>query len=1840
MDKRNNGKFPRILKLSEMSKVQLKREKNIDKKMLMEKENMKPAGSEKSIKKYETSSYKLSSANLIHQDIRSSQALCIKKKSQLVLTSAQLDGPFVDSALCIDVRPPIDSNEDSSLFPLKTDASTTDSSGSNFKSCTRSLASTVDKDLVQNGLRHFNLESTLSSAKVIFVEDQADILIVDNLRSKLISPSFLAVKFIKDDDNTQIVDIRENIDGTMVSKIISCNPSSSNSIVSEERSLCECEPEWILNLRQDFKCGVLKEADPFQSKLIYYLKLPPPIKSPNIVPFRSIFERYELFKANEANKKEVGLDEKNLPSKRKRKIWNKDTSRILRSRQSSDHPKKLKLMDMDSKVSVSKQKCTNEDSGDAGLESDVNVSTKVNTSSQTLAVNMHGIQDNIVDLSDQEEEIVKEHAIQSGNFIPDSQHLNTVSLLQSKSPPTSKFVFRETGLQDKEETVLFNESSLLLEHHFEFNAESSKDLREHMINEQQPLRTSTSKVTSDNSSECQSNLSCYEDYVNPTEFVHMELKSTSSDNSSHQSWGVNYEEIDVQRNEHLAPSGSSQLCNSPDNPQVEESAPLTDGEDDSCDEESEVNNNGLIPQTPNNTSCTAFHYSQVGGPASLTDDEDDSCDEETEANDNGLFPQTPNSKSSAAFHCNQMEELTDGEDVTDDGHLPQTPKDRKYFLDKFGINTPSPLMKRTKFKEKDLKRFSLAVHHWADVNHGGIEFLRKTKLTDQHFRSILAFAGPNSEIKLIKGWSALQMKSMWRNLGKRSMPMYGNQETGFENVFGFHSPELPYCPFAHCTNPLIVKLKRNPAVLKSKELIVSPSKKNPARNLFAFDQGNSNKKGGYSTDSQSNNNIHSESQVTKEISMKNIFISDNPNGKKLLVCKREGCSESFTTAQALKNHYKNSKTCTGVDTIHSTVCPHCGKLVKYIGQHLATKHPEVGKLCVVCNKVQTESLKVHRSKCIQCPYCPYQNAQHRERLIAHIQNRKCKVAKSKKKSDSKVTVTNLLSTDNELVSGEKDQVSSLVSDQSGQALSSKISNEEIPSVQQVVTENSKSNADTTIESIENGNIDFGLRNVSITAGSENVESNTVAESSNNKTSESRLNICPTTDSSLNEIRQQFSDEINSTVSTVKEVSSRNSRCKRKCHPFDDVMNNAYESEYEEDDTDDYTDQRRRLKDELELLLRKEDSVEHDSSSDEIITKFKKFLKVKKDDIPEGPFSEVKEVATISRYTNLVEKYLLPAFKAHVDPFETNFLLDCSTPKKCKISGQQRECDDKEPIYMSPRVIDIMLANFESNLRSFGNIIAQILAATVEFMEFLELEFQANTDIFGYKPLKKLKFHHSIVQTYISGKGLWHRCNKGKKNALEENEIIKEYTNPNEDIQFLERYEEYKDCSQRKESISEIINYACDENLMPTDADYCRMANVVMTEIVCSSGCRPVVPLKMTIGSYADKRTGFNPFLVTPDDCKVEEQNGNVRILTRINPNLPPKHKACKHQIAEKSATCSQNCSDACQPDGYNLLVSWNKNNGKKGSHYLHLTRPLKAIIDLFLIIRRRKFKGRKLEDPTNDSMTDDWLNDDQTPIFLNTACKTFQQVNLKHVSEFMKMNAHAMKFRVIVSTWAQTHGSEEIRRAEEETLDHSVLVAKDRYLANKQLKPQILISTYNKEEEIYSKALEECINNGALACQDKVQNSDDEMKKKRYEGLVQDRLKHKSILDENQRLGPKRRVYGQDREAVRKLLVEAGFDLNEMMKMKPLEFRHHLIRLVCSPGVVGDSLRNLWIKIYAGDYVWGVRDQRRKVEEKGWSKAARRDRNTWIAYAIRNAFIAWNRNVNIEKSKVLEDKGM
>ena len=146
-----------------------------------------------------------------------------------------------------------------------------------------------------------------------------------------------------------------------------------------------------------------------------------------------------------------------------------------------------------------------------------------------------------------------------------------------------------------------------------------------------------------------------------------------------------------------------------------------------------------------------------------------------------------------------------------------------------------------------------------------------------------------------------------------------------------------------------------------------------------------------------------------------------------------------------------------------------------------------------------------------------------------------------------------------------------------------------------------------------------------------------------------------------------------------------------------------------------------------------------------------------------------------------------------------------------------------------------------------------------------------------------------------------------------------------------------------------------------------------------------------MGAFVDAKPGFNPHDVSKEGKMVEEELDGDKIWRRVDPNLPPKERACIHQLRDRTAVCAENCAHQCVPEGYNIWVSWDKTQSTKGSYYLHIPTPIKRLMDRYDLIRSNFFQNRKPKSGADDN----WLDAVETPFFLNSMCNSFPSYNNK-----------------------------------------------------------------------------------------------------------------------------------------------------------------------------------------------------------------------------------------------------
>ena len=93
-----------------------------------------------------------------------------------------------------------------------------------------------------------------------------------------------------------------------------------------------------------------------------------------------------------------------------------------------------------------------------------------------------------------------------------------------------------------------------------------------------------------------------------------------------------------------------------------------------------------------------------------------------------------------------------------------------------------------------------------------------------------------------------------------------------------------------------------------------------------------------------------------------------------------------------------------------------------------------------------------------------------------------------------------------------------------------------------------------------------------------------------------------------------------------------------------------------------------------------------------------------------------------------------------------------------------------------------------------------------------------------------------------------------------------------------------------------------------------------------------------------------------------------------------------------------------------------------------------------LILLEQTFFKKQIQE--SGSNNNEWFEDDDCPFFLTSRGKTVPFLDLKNLSKILEIDITAYSLRRIVCTWALTHKLKEIRDAEEESLQHSIDVAK------------------------------------------------------------------------------------------------------------------------------------------------------------------------------------------------------
>ena len=1097
---------------------------------------------------------------------------------------------------------------------------------------------------------------------------------------------------------------------------------------------------------------------------------------------------------------------------------------------------------------------------------------------------------------------------------------------------------------------------------------------------------------------------------------------------------------------------------------------------------------------------------------------------------------------------------------------PYTPKCRRPYTPKCRtINLES---KRSSIPFKiEMKSLSEAVHRWMKSLPNGIMFLKEKRLKTKHFRKILRYAGPRSRLRLLNARSPLEIKNLWRNAANYEGEHFGHKLTGFESQDLLHSPESQYCPFNHCSEfPVCDNGGLNR--LSDDESCRSLNLDDSCAIPLSPDESESGRNSTYRSVDGCKRRLNFPDQKV----MNTRITKYATKNSKLIKCKVSTCLAEFTTTFALRKHEKNFHADDELNR-EKEACKICQKLVYNLCKHYKNVHPELlDRTCQVCNRYIdiNDNMKEHRGLCNKCPNpnCDFVD-KNLTRLVNHI--KKCGGEKG-------------------IISTSNSQTSRLmISEQS--------------------TISEKDSMGSHLLSCENSK--------RLTPDINSSAINIIGPSHGRNVKESDL-TCPGSSSSEIEVRQCVSYSQTNNVEIGDELSRP-----RRMFGFDKPEDQElYESEWEDADSPEVTKKRRESKDLLELALRACDDEETNCyrGVERIVNDFYEFLRTDHGCMrkPSNDVYDRKmEPSTYKLYRNYVKKDLLPLFSVCYTPFKFEWLFDCESVKPCRFLGQERNPEYvnlKDPICLTIKIFKKAIEKFNGEDKGVQR--AQFAGAVKKWMLYVENYFLESDGAVGFRPFDFVKRHHDIVRSFMES--LWKGCNKDKKTFTKQNKTIKDILNPDYDEKILRRHMEYLQSERRESDINFVLTLGRSD-IRPTRKDYIRAQNIVLSELHVHTGRRPVVFERLKNGAFHMMKPGFNPYDVSHGDSVVEADEIEGKIHRRVNPNFAPSHKACCHQRELETAICPESCPDSCDPDGYNLWCDWDKNRNSSVGSYIHIPRQIKVLIDHFNLVKSRFFATFK----PNSTWDDDWINNENTTMFLNSKGLPIASVDMTHVSEFMGIDVTAYAYRRIITTWGRSNPDKQIRESEPEVLQHSSKMADEIYLQNKQHTAQQFVQAYQKEDGLLTSGIAEKIEQSNNLMKATMVENDMKMAKKYKDGMLGKEMLRKEQLKQNKPLGPSKRIYQEDRtEFVKLIFTITGRKIDKEAKdMRFSKLRKFLTRTIClADGETGRRIQELWVSFYRGDGQYGVRNMRWDFLKSSCPMNAafllKRDRNTWISWSL------------------------
>ena len=205
----------------------------------------------------------------------------------------------------------------------------------------------------------------------------------------------------------------------------------------------------------------------------------------------------------------------------------------------------------------------------------------------------------------------------------------------------------------------------------------------------------------------------------------------------------------------------------------------------------------------------------------------------------------------------------------------------------------------------------------------------------------------------------------------------------------------------------------------------------------------------------------------------------------------------------------------------------------------------------------------------------------------------------------------------------------------------------------------------------------------------------------------------------------------------------------------------------------------------------------------------------------------------------------------------------------------------------------------------------------------------------------------------------------------------------------------------------------------------------------------------------------------------------------------------------------------------------------------------------------------------------DWLMASSTPVFLNSRGSQMGSLNLKPISDAIGVDVTSYDFRRIIVTWALSHSNPLVREAEAPALNHKPNVAEEVYRQNRAVKPQLLVTQYNREEAVISSEMKEDVRNLNPSLSKLISDMHAEQETRHHKEIMEEREKLIHQYQEIKHLGPHHRISEKNKNGIEAELKKVGVDVLELVQSlnKP-RFRHKIMREVCSPEA--KELQTLW----------------------------------------------------------------